>query len=178
VPRSPTLSERAASSLPSEIVPKILQRGAHAPVIAGGRVAPPIYPSVSFRQGHALQAAANFVGPPAYRARCKYFSTNACRTTAPVLMSSEQVRSGAVCEAIASRRCSVDGLGRDQRGHGVMRATDRGGSGASGTPVARDRVKHILGEASVSQAAHPSSNRPTFRVPIHKPRGGKWSRTL
>jgi hypothetical protein len=63
---------RAAPSLPSEIVSKILQRGAHAPVLAKGRAdppfrpdrrsdvgranigraAPPIYPSVSFRQGH------------------------------------------------------------------------------------------------------------------------------
>jgi hypothetical protein len=62
---------RPASSSLVEIVSKILQRGAHAPVIAEGRAyppcrpdrrsdvgranfgrtAPPIYPSVSFRQG-------------------------------------------------------------------------------------------------------------------------------
>src|SRR5262249_17500326 len=62
---------RAASASSAEIVPKILQRGAHTPVIAEGRAdpacrparrsdvgcanfgrtAPPIYPSVSFRQG-------------------------------------------------------------------------------------------------------------------------------
>jgi hypothetical protein len=67
---------RAAPSFPSEIVSKILQRGAHAPVIAEGRAdppcgadrrsdvgranigraAPPIYPSVSFRQGQHSSA--------------------------------------------------------------------------------------------------------------------------
>jgi hypothetical protein len=90
---------RVASSLPSEIVSKILQRGAHAPVLAKGRAdppcgpdrrsdvgranlgrpAPPIYPSVSFRQGHrgcfqnaalAWRLAGRVLGLPRGSSKC------------------------------------------------------------------------------------------------------------